>query len=593
MCGIAGIIALDQASLKAPEAAARVLADAIQHRGPDGTGIHVRSNIVALNCRLAIVDIAGGEQPIYDRSGEIGIVFNGEIYNYREWREKLIARGYEFKTHSDTEVILHLYQELGEKAFDELEGMFAFCIWDERSGTTYIGRDAFGMKPLYLYEDGGRLVFASEIGAITALGDTDLPLSSTGLSDYLTFRYIAGTNTIYRSVSRLAPGTYLKIRDGRSTTHSFSSLTTPPTGFAMDFEEAKRELRSLLLTSVSSHLIGEAPIAMLLSGGVDSSIVAVLLRELGVRMEAFNVGFANVNEFEFSSAVAESCGFKLHNVEISPDALVDRMDDIILALDEPVADPACWPLYLLCEHIRPYAKVVLSGEGADELFGGYPQYKLATEPTDTGDLFTQFNRRSWYFLDGHTFLQDKARSSYWRRFEKYFRGNTVMQAMSAYDFRTWVPEDLMMKADKILMRHSLEGRFPFLNRELYAFSRRIPDNFKINAEGVSKSILKEAFRSDLPDIVLDRPKMGFSVPTADILRAAKDVVLDTVAKAADHEEGEFLNMELIQGLFARWYADDRGTSEVLRLWTLFVLLRWLSVQRDAGRNRVRNIGLAA
>jgi asparagine synthase (glutamine-hydrolysing) len=576
MCGIAGIIAKTAESEEHVRALAELLGERIAHRGPDDYGCHARGPVAFLNRRLAIVDIAGGHQPIYNRDKTVGIVYNGEVYNFPELREFLIGRGHRFRTRTDTEVILALYEELGVEAFTRLEGMFACCIWDERREEVYLARDAFGMKPLYIYEDASRLVFCSELSAILALPGLDRGLDPRGIHDYLTFRYINEPYTVYQRIRRVPAGSYVRIHRNQATTWSFCDLTDLGVEQVGSFDEAKARLSDLLLRSVRAHLVGEAPIALLLSGGIDSSVIAVLLKQLGVKLEAFNVGFPSVNEFEYSGAVAQECGITLHNVEITPAEIIRRMDEVIAAVDEPLADPACFPLYLLCEHVKRFAKVVLSGEGGDELFGGYPQYRLFAEPLDERQLFQRFHEASWYFSDAHELMPGFQNASQWRRFRKYFAGPTALGAMSNYDFKTWMPEDLMMKGDKVLMRHSLEGRFPFLQRELLRFSRSLPDGFKIAPDGVTKRLLREAFRDQIPESVLNRPKMGFSVPTAEALQHLRQQVRDTCAGLRGHELAEHLDIGKAEQVFDRFYAGNAGLA--LKAWTLYVLLRWFALQ---------------
>lgn len=581
MCGIAGILTHNTSWGESPDQIVTRLADAIHHRGPDARGAHVNESMIALNCRLAIVDIAGGEQPIYNSDSSIGIVFNGEIYNYLEWRNWLLAQGAILKTNSDTEVILKLYEAMGVESFSKLDGMFAFCIWDNRTNEVFVTRDRFGMKPFYYhYEAGKKLAFGSEIRIFKSAFGMDLPFSVSGIQDYVTFRYFAGTETIYEGVKRLQPGSYLRWNGGHATLHSFSDLAEPVEKTIVDFDEAKGRLRTLLRESVQRHLIGEAPIATLLSGGVDSSIIALTLKELGVRVEAFNVGFPQLNEFKYSSIVAKSCDLKLHNIEIGTEDLIHHSDKIIRALDEPLADPACWPLYLMCEHIRPFAKVVLSGEGADELFGGYPQYEYTMLYADQSKIMDYFFEQSYYFAENDVYLRQPHLKSAWRRFQKNLTGTTSLKKMMRYDFKTWLPENLMMKGDKILMSQSLEGRFPFLASDIFAFSSSIPDHFKITPNGIKKHILKEAFGDVLPREIIERPKMGFSVPIADILRALRDEYYLTLSHAEVHEEGSILNVAMIRENLDTFYADSTTTDNALLLWTFYVLLRWMYLSRQ-------------
>ena len=408
MCGIAGIILKGHDDRDYVSTVVESLQAQIHHRGPDHFGAHIRNDRGFLNRRLAIVDIAGGEQPIYGAGGAAGIVYNGEVYNYRALRERLEGRGAQFSTQSDTEVVLQGFLLDREEILEQLEGMFALCLWDERTNDIILARDAFGMKPLYLYEDGRQVIFSSELQAILALPGLDLTLDPAGFADYLTFRYTPSPNTIYRRIRRLAPGTFVGLgSNGVSVERSFCDLqelhAVPDA--SRDFDDAADELRELLKQSVKAHLIGEAPIALMLSGGVDSSALAAMLNALDVRMEGFNIGFPQVNEFEYSTSVAKRHNITLHNIEITPEELVGGIPDILNRLDEPVADPAQFPLYFLCADIRQFAKVVLSGEGADEIFAGYPQYARHTDSLTWRDALPNFLKASWYFLDPDPILE--------------------------------------------------------------------------------------------------------------------------------------------------------------------------------------------
>ena len=468
MCGIAGVFLKTGADEAFVADAMSRMETSIYHRGPDSYGAHIRPDRGFLNRRLAIVDQAGGEQPIYAAEGRAGIVYNGEVYNYEALREASEARGASFGTRTDTEAVLHAYLLDGPASFERLEGMFGLCIWDDRTGEVVLARDPFGMKPLYIYEDAHLVAFASEIRAILALPGLDLSLDADGIADYFTFRYTPAPRTIYKRIRRMAPGTYVELSPkGTGPERSFADLAAlPPAEVPTDFEEAAAALRDMLSRSTKAHLIGEAPIALMLSGGVDSSVLAAILNSHGVTMEAFNIGFPEVNEFAYSSAVAQRHGFKLHNIEMTPEAVVASAEDILGALDEPVADPAQFPLYKLCAEIAKYATVVLSGEGADELFGGYPQYGSHARKRTWTHLLPEFLGASYYFLDNSAYLN---RSPTWPETRRHFLGRTPLVAQSTYDFKTWVPDNLMMKADKIAMRHSLEGSLPLSHARMPGF----------------------------------------------------------------------------------------------------------------------------
>jgi asparagine synthase (glutamine-hydrolysing) len=575
MCGIAGVLFRDPPAPGRVEALLQALGGAIVHRGPDDHGTFVHGPFGAASRRLSIVDVAGGHQPIHGRDPGVGIVYNGETYNYQELRAELVARGHRFRTASDTEVVLRLYEERGEDAFERLEGMFAFCLWDLGRRVAYLVRDAFGMKPLYVYRDAERLTFCSELTPLLGLPGTDRALDPAGLADYLTFRYVNAPYTLYRRIERLPAGCFMRVPldGGPPVVRSYCDLADLPPEPPGPPAEAAERLRAWLRQSVRDHLSGEVPIALLLSGGLDSSIIAALLHELDVNLEAFNVGFAAVNEFEYSGAVAQACGIKVHHVVIDPGDIIRRLDEVIRALDEPLADPAAFALYFLCERVRQHAKVVLSGEGADELFAGYPQYRLHREEPGAPDFLERWARASHYFPDQEEVARPGWRSSRWRRTAKYLTGPTPLAALATFDLKTWLPEDLMMKADKILMRHSLEGRFPYLQRRLWRLALGLPDAWKLDGAGVGKRLLRDTFRPLLPARVFERPKMGFTVPTLAVLQAAGPELPGLARALRGHEVAEYVDLGQVERLWARALGGDG--ARILRAWTLFVLLRWL------------------
>lgn len=575
MCGIAGVFLKRENNEQKVQQITDILQSNIEHRGPDAVGFHIEKDRGFLNRRLAIVGIKGGEQPIYTDNKELGIVYNGEVYNYKSLRESLQKNGVEFNTHTDTEVVLKHFAAYGTDSFKDLEGMFAICIWDQAEQSTYLVRDGFGMKPLYIYEDEDCLVYCSELSALIKVPELDLSLDPSGIKEYLTFRYATAPLTIFKNIRRMIPGTYLKITDNRVSEHYYKDiLDIKPQNLITSFEEAKQAVHDTLLASLEKHLIGEVPIALLLSGGVDSSILAALLHELGTNMTCFNIGFDSVNEFEFSSSVADKYGFPLHNVEISTNDVLNSFDEILVALDEPIADPACFPLHLLCKEIKKTATVVLSGEGADELFAGYPQYKDFTSPMSEGDRLPSFLQNSYYFLDSHKLIKAKCEVSGWQRTKKYYVGEQSFDAMSNYDFKTWVPDNLMMKADKIAMRSSLEGRFPFLDDSMISLSRMLPDEYLISEDGITKHVLKETFREKLPKIILDRPKMGFTVPVSDLIVNFKTMYLDALEKLNGTELAEIVDFDILKDNLRRFLNGE--TDLALLNWTSFVLVVWIA-----------------
>ncbi|MFN8389547.1 MAG: asparagine synthase (glutamine-hydrolyzing) [Bdellovibrionota bacterium] len=583
MCGIAGIIEKGHPTLKLSQELER-FAHCIAHRGPNDRGAHVGDGQGFLNVRLSIVDVSSGHQPIYSRNNELGIVYNGEVYNYLELKELLVARGHHFQTSSDTEVVLRLFEEFGTASFEKLNGMFAFCLWDERERVSYLVRDHFGIKPLYVYEDEHRILFASEIKALLAFPDLDLELSPEGAHDYLTFRYMQAPFTMFRRIRRLDAGTFLKISHGHATQFRFYDIEYRDDYPPRPASELAEELRALLEKAVRSQLMGEVPIGVLLSGGLDSSSIAYFVHTLGARLTTYNIGFPEVNEFEFSREVAKR--YDLEHVEVTTTAqdLVRDFDSVLSALDEPIADPACFPLFELCKELKRSVTVVLSGEGGDELFAGYPQYKQLAATGSADNSFGRFLEGSYYFSNQLRFLNDQHLPPHHLRNGKYFAENPLVNGMLAYDMKTWMPDNLMMKADKILMAHSLEGRFPFLDRELFEFSARLPQAYKLNANGETKWLLKQMMLPKLPELIITRPKMGFSVPVSALLDSLRERVLDTGNAIARTALSSVLNADQIRRLFERYYSHGEGTA--LQVWSMFVLCSWFTDAFPAYRKRI-------
>jgi asparagine synthase (glutamine-hydrolysing) len=572
MCGIISIIRKSDAWEQVEFSLERA-ASAIQHRGPDGRGYHKNSEWGFANLRLAIVDVTGGNQPIYNDDGTLGIVYNGEIYNHINLRHELEQIGYRFHTHSDTEVILRAYEAYGTDAFRRFNGMFAFCIWDDRTQEIYLVRDHIGIKPLYIYEDPEKIICASEIKGILSIPGVNLEMDPIGIQDYLLFRYVQSPYTLFKNIRCLESGTYARIQ-GNSIEHLRYWDVAYINGLPkISFEESKYELGQQLLQSVESQLMGEVPIGLLLSGGLDSSAIAYYIKQAGANLMTFNIGFPQVNEFKYSRSVAKSLGLQHTEIVTTVDELNSLFDQVVLALDQPIADPACLPLYRLAQELKQHVTVVLSGEGGDELFAGYPQYShLIQDNLPYQRRFQRFLERSWYFINYQEFLQDIAISPVTRRHWKYFDEQPLLNGMLAYDMKTWMPENLMMKADKIMMAHSLEGRFPFLDINLFSFAASLPLEYKLNDNKTSKWILKSLLQDILPLDIINRPKMGFTVPVGDLLNRMKYKVINTIANAEKTEIASIIKIDKVSNLAKQFY--DGNFSNSLQLWTIFVLLYW-------------------
>jgi asparagine synthase (glutamine-hydrolysing) len=575
MCGWAAIIA-KSGKIRDATALLDNLEARLTHRGPDEHGRFVGEGFAVVHRRLAIVDIKDGQQPMKSEDGRLGLVFNGEIYNFLDLRRELEIQGHVFKTRCDTEVILKAFEELGPRAFDRLDGMFTVFVWDFRNdpnGEFHVARDHLGTKPLYAYEDGANIVFSSELRPILCLPELDLTLSPDGLLSYLTFRYVQSPGTIFRHISRVEAGTRWQIRSGRVVRWRYWDIPQIDVPAARSEDEAAQILYSMLKESVCSQQIGEVPIGLLLSGGLDSTAIACICHELGAHYRTFNIGFPDVNEFEYSNAVAQMFGQSHDVFETTLDEIVSLFPKIADAMDEPMADPACFPLFILCGYVKQHVTVLISGEGSDELFGGYPQYAqiLNGEFADQDASFDAFLKRSWYFPGSEPAIRISTSRSKLLRNASYFAEREPLDGMLSYDLKTWLPENLLMKADKITMAHSLEGRFPFLSRRLVEFAMTLPASMKLR-DGVGKRVLRRAFAKRIPESVLTRPKMGFSVPLHQLLVRLAGHFDDLISASRQTDLGILLNLDYLAAVARDHFSGRRDNA--LWLWNVLVLMQW-------------------
>lgn len=587
MCGFAGVIWKRNVRSEEAVAALACFEPRLVHRGPDERGVHVGKNFAVVHRRLAIIDISSGQQPMLTADGRVGIAYNGEVYNHVALRRELEAAGHTFETHCDTEVVLRLFVAHGPEAFDRLDGMFTIFIWDLRGPEPqyYLARDHLGTKPLYIYEDDARIAFSSEMRPLLALPDADISLNPAGLQSYLTFRYTHAPLTLYKRIRRLEAGAYCKVNSGRVLHNRFWDLPNRATPIAISEADARERLVQLLRESVAAQQMSEVPVGLLLSGGLDSSAIAAMCGELGVRLKSFNIGFPDVNEFKYSSEMARAFSLDHMNVETSVTDIAGRFQRVVEAMDDPIADAACFPLHILCDEIAKSVTVVLSGEGADEMLGGYPQYLRGNEasPVSDRDHLSAFLRNSWYFTEEES-LQPQARQSRLARHASYFLERPLLDGMLAYDLKTWLPENLMMKADKILMSHSLEGRFPFLSKNIVEFFMSLPPHLKIGPEG-GKHILRRAFSTRLPSNIINRPKMGFTVPIDQLVDDLRARLYDTLGSLASSPLAEHIDFAAARCVCDAHYDGSRRNG--LRVWTLLVLLQWFSA--DAARLPTRTM----
>lgn len=589
MCGIAGELRFDGSQ---PDLAALGRMNARQvARGPDAGGAFAQGGQAYGHRRLKIMDLSdAAQQPMFDPQLGLGIVFNGAVYNHPELRRELEGLGYRFYSHGDTEVLLKAYHAWGADFVRRLNGMFAFALWERDSGRVLLGRDRLGIKPLYYSELPGGLRFASALPALLAAGEVDTSVDPVALNHYLSFHAVVpAPHTILHGVRKLAPGSLMTIEaDGRRREHAFWSLAYPraPQDEARSFEEWTEILLEGLRAAVRRRLVADVPVGALLSGGVDSSLIVGLMHEAGVAdLRTYNVGFEDVggekgNEFEYAEIVARHFGTRHERIFVPESALLQRLPEAVAAMSEPMVSHDCIGFYLLSEAVSRHSRVVQSGQGADEVFGGYHWYpKLDGSRDPVADYLAAFRDRdraeyrrtvapAWLEGEGAT---DHAAALVAERFAAPGADDPVDKALRL-DTTVMLVDDPVKRVDNMTMAFGLEARVPFLDHELVELAARIPARHKLAHGG--KGVLKEAARKVIPSAVIDRPKGYFPVPALKHLRGpVLAQVRDALSSRSARERGLFR-----EDYVARLLADPSAHLTPLRgskLWQLGLLEWWL------------------
>ncbi|SDQ29857.1 asparagine synthase (glutamine-hydrolyzing) [Virgibacillus salinus] len=579
----------------------------MSHRGPDDEG-YFHDDFVSFGFRrLSIIDIEYGAQPLSYDDEKMWLVFNGEIYNYLELRNELQAEGYEFTTESDTEVIAALFSKHKEDAFQFLRGMFSILIWDKELGTLYGARDPFGIKPLFYHEIGEGIVFASEKKSITLMME-DEKVNSEALQHYLSFQFAPEPMTMTAGINKVEPGHYFikKPNDPIAFKQYWSATFNP---ILMEKEDWIKRIQDVMYDSVSKHMRSDVPVGSFLSGGIDSTIIVAMAKRINPNIKTFSVGFEREGYSEIDVAKETADKLDVENISyiISPEEYVEKLPKIMWHMDDPLADPSCVPLYFLAREASKHVTVTLSGEGADELFGGYNIYRepeslkmFNSIPTPAKSLLARVadvlpeGVRGKSFLERGTtplceryignakMFEDKEKyqilkvynenTSYQKITEKLYdrvRDFPLVDQMQYVDIHTWMRGDILLKADKMTMANSLELRVPFLDKEVYRVASEIPVAMKI-ANGTTKNILREAFRGIIPDHVIDRKKLGFPVPIRHWLKNelngwARKLIQES---QTDH----LLYKSYILNLFD---AHCQGKGDYSRkIWTVLMFMLW-------------------
>ncbi|HEY2150032.1 MAG TPA: asparagine synthase (glutamine-hydrolyzing) [Vicinamibacterales bacterium] len=619
MCGIAGFVdsaaGTEALPLDTCREQVRRMCDVIRHRGPDDEGVWAQQGVALGMRRLSIIDLTTGHQPIHNEDKTVWTVFNGEIYNFKELRRQLEAAGHRFYTATDTEVIVHAYEEWGTEAIGRLRGMFGLAIWDSNTRSLLVARDRIGIKPMYYATDRGRLYFGSELKSLLEVPGLSRDLDLEALDHYLSFLYTPRDQSIFTSISKLPPGHLLTWRGGRIVVEQYWQLPAAET-YEGSEADAVHELRDVLTGAVRSHLMSDVPLGAFLSGGIDSSLVVGLMAEASsTPVNTFSIGFDEPAFDELGPArrVAKHFGTCHHELVVKPDAIA-ILDTLIAHFDEPFADSSAIPTWYVSQLARQHVTVVLSGDGGDELFGGYDRYlpnprvatvdryssgplrrvaALAAKRLPDGVRGKNFLRhigrdQRGRYLDAIRFfgaderpgllsadVQRRLRSAdaegrLGRHFDRFGELPWASQMMR-FDAETYLPEDVLTKVDRMSMAHSIESRVPLLDNEVIAFACALPASMKIR-QSRRKHILKEVAASLLPADILDRPKQGFGVPLDSWFRGnLRGLFSDTLLSRRTLQRGYF-EPSFVRRLVAEHLAGTRDHS--LRLWQLVVFERW-------------------
>lgn len=608
MCGFVGVL-LDQEVQFSNEHLEEIkLANQlIRHRGPDDDGSYHDDHIALAFRRLSIIDIDGGQQPFSFGKQRYWMVFNGEIYNYKIVKEQLKKKGYHFTTNSDTEVAAFLFLDQGVEGFSELRGMFAILIWDKDEKRLYGARDPFGIKPFYYCENEHDTVFSSEKKCISYLNKQDV-VDQRAFQHYLSFQYVPDPLTITEGIQRLAPGHYF-VKDWQKPIQISRYFHASLQPVHKNERQLMFAIREVLFDSVTAHMQSDVPVGAFLSGGIDSTIIVAMAKQINPQIKTFSVGFdeAGYSEIDVAKESAEKLGVENIHRYISAQAFVSELPKIIWHMDDPLADPASIPLYFVANEARKHVKVVLSGEGADELFGGYNIYREAEAlrcfqyipkgimplVKRIADMMPEGVRGKSFLQRGTTSLKDRyignakmfeeaekqqfmlnyasnqSYQSWTKSLYKCVEAADPVQKMQYIDIHTWLSGDILVKADRMTMANSLELRVPFLDKAVFDVAKQIPTQYKI-ADGTTKSILRKAVHDIIPAHVLNRKKLGFPVPMKSWLRDelyewAKNLIKTS---ETDHLVDKSFMLNLLE-----LHAANKG-EHARKLWTVLVFMLW-------------------
>ena len=600
MCGIVGLV-----TKKEKENTIKLMNDRIKHRGPDGDGYFIDGDVALGHRRLSIIDLSTGDQPMFNEDGSVVTVFNGEIYNYQELKEELIALGHDFKTKSDTEVLVHGYEEWHTDLPKHLRGMFAFAIYDKNKNEVFLARDNFGIKPLYYAKMNDTFMFASEIKAFLDVPDFEKVFNESILETYLEFSFVPTNETFFKGVHRLDAGCSLLYKDGEIKLNKYFKLDFKEEN--MSFEDAVKNISDVMKDSVEKHLIADVEVGSFLSSGIDSSYIVSLAKP----DKTYTVGYENkkYDETMYAKDLAEKLGIKNESKIITKEEYLENISKIMYHLDEPTSDPAAISLYFVAKLASKDLKVVLSGEGADEFFGGYNYYR---EEVD----YKFYNKLPYclrhiigkvasIFPEGRGFnflvrRGEKLENSYIgvnRNFsskmaKKVLKNNYELEAihvtkdvynefknysnidkMQAIDINFWLMKDILLKADRMTMASSIEGRVPFIDKEVFKVASHLPFDYKVTKEN-TKVALRAAAKEVIPTEAYKKKKLGFPVPVREWIKEGD--FKEEVEKTLNSDvANKYFNTKIINKMFEEHVNGKKDNYR--KIWTIYTFIKWYQV----------------
>jgi asparagine synthase (glutamine-hydrolysing) len=620
MCGICGVVSF-QPDIPVDRSVLQRMNASIRHRGPDDEGYYQDGQANLAMRRLSIIDLHTGQQPISNETGDVWVIYNGEIYNFKDVRAALENRGHTFKTQTDTEIIVHAYEEYGDECVKHFNGMFAIALWDARKRRLFLARDRVGIKPLYYWADQTRLVFASELKALILHPDVPRQTNLAALDLFLTLEYVPAPHTIYEGVFKLLPGHTLVVEEGNIKINQYWDVPYQPV--SQNEAECAEALSGLISEAVRVRLISDVPLGAFLSGGIDSStIVGYMSQNMSEPVQTFSIGFEDdtYDELPYANAVAKHFGTN-HHVEVLKPDIATLVEQLVPHHDEPFADTSIFPTYLVSKLASQKVKVVLSGDGGDELFAGYDTYLaekldryygrlpgtlrqrvlprfanwLPPQPAkkglinkvkrmvEGGALDPSLQHTRWmmflnstekdslYRSDLRATLNDHLTAEYFGGyFEKASRFDTLAQQQYV-DIKSYLADDILTKVDRMSMAVSIETRVPLLDYRIVELAMNLPPHMKLNGSR-TKSILRNAVKGLVPDLVLEKPKQGFSIPMKHWLRTSlRSMMLDLLSKDSLNKHGYFEHQ-----IVSKWIQEhlDGRANHSHRLWSLMVFEMW-------------------